>query len=41
MFMLGHVVSPTIHARVEVRGSHFVDDLAVRMPRDMAESDVP
>jgi len=39
--MLGHVVSLAIHTRVDVRGSLFVDDLAVREPHDMAESDVP
>jgi len=41
MFMLGHVVSLTIHARVDVRGSRLVNDLAARKPHDMVESDVP
>jgi len=41
MFMLGHVVSLTIHARVDARGSHLVNDLAVRKPHDMVQSDVP
>ena len=41
MFMVGHVVSLTIHARVDVGGSRLVNDLAARKPRDMVESDVP
>jgi len=41
MFMLDHVVSLTIHARGDTRGSRLVNDLAVRKPHDMVESDVP
>jgi len=39
--MLGHVVSLTIHARVDDGGSRLVNDLAARKPHDMVGSDVP